>query len=299
VHLAEPAPLQAPLPGGAEGATVRLHPLLTAEMLSPPALADRPGGPLATLRGAGLHLPRSHWYWLPIPAFLIEHPGAGPVLVDSGLHGSVTEDPKRSLGPVIAAASRVRATADQHVPAQLRRLGVDPDDVRTIVMTHLHYDHTSGLEAFPGRTIVVDSREWEVATGRASALQGYNHGHLGLDADWRTIESDAPFEAFAPFARTLDLFGDGSVRLLSTPGHTAGHHSVLVRTSTHEVLLTGDAVYTHANLRGDTEPLLAHDRHLLHRSRDELARFAEMTPSALLIPGHDPEAWAALQPVYA
>jgi N-acyl homoserine lactone hydrolase len=299
VRLAEPRPLEAPLAGGVEGASVRIHPLLTAELLAPPALADRPGGPLATLRGAGVHVPRSRWYWVPIPAFLVEHPGAGPVLVDAGLHASVAEDPAVSLGARMKAMSKVRVTGDQNVPARLRALGVDPGDVRTIVMTHLHYDHASGLADFPGRTIVVDRREWDAASGRTPFVQGYNHRHLALDADWRTIEDDAPFEPFATFARTLDLFGDGSVRLLSTPGHTLGHQSVLLRAATHEVLLAGDAVYTHANLRAEADPLLAADRHLLHRSRDELARFAELTPSALIVPGHDPEAWAALQPVYA
>jgi glyoxylase-like metal-dependent hydrolase (beta-lactamase superfamily II) len=268
-------------------------------MLSPPALAVRPAGPLATLRGAGLHLPRSRWYWLPIPAFLVEHPGAGPVLVDAGLHASVAGDPAVSLGARMKAISKFRVTDDQNVPARLRARDVDPGDVRTIVMTHLHYDHTSGLADFPGRTIVVDRREWDAASGPRPFVEGYNHRHLALDADWRTIEDDAPFEPFATFARTLDLFGDGSVRLLSTPGHALGHQSVLLRTATHEVLLAGDAVYTHANLRAEADPLLAADRHLLHRSRDELARFAELTPSALIVPGHDPEAWAALQPVYA
>jgi N-acyl homoserine lactone hydrolase len=291
-------PIEGPLPGGVTGAAVRVRPLLTGEILAPPAFTARPAGRLATLRGAGLHLSRSHWYWLPIPAFVVEHPGAGPVLVDTGLGASVVEDPKASLGRLMGSTAKLRVTADQNVPAQLRALGIDPGDVRTVVMTHLHYDHTSGLSEFPGRTIVVDRREWEAARGPRPLLQGYNHRHLEVDADWQTIDEDTPAEGFATFGRTFDLFGDGSVRLISTPGHTAGHQSLLLRTAAHEVLLAGDAVYTHANLHGETEPLLAADRHLLRRSRDELARFAERTPSALLIPGHDPDAWAALQPVY-
>src|SRR5919197_1776698 len=97
-------PTQAlPLPGGSDGTGVRVHPLRTAEMLAPPAFLQRPGGPLGLLRGLGLHVPRARWIRLPIPCFLVEHPTAGPFLVDTGLHASVATDPAENLGRVAKA----------------------------------------------------------------------------------------------------------------------------------------------------------------------------------------------------
>ena len=75
IEMPEPAVL--PLGAGREGATVRVHPLLTGEILAPPAFFKRPDGPLGLVGGLGLHVPPRRWRWCPIPAFLVEHPSAG------------------------------------------------------------------------------------------------------------------------------------------------------------------------------------------------------------------------------
>lgn len=82
---AEPAEL--PLVGGREGASVRLHPLLTGEVLAPDELLHRSGGALAPLRAIGVGIPKSRRVWIPVPAFLVEHPGAGPLLREGVLPG--------------------------------------------------------------------------------------------------------------------------------------------------------------------------------------------------------------------
>src|ERR671937_1243098 len=85
-----------PLPGGREGAGVTVTPFCTAEILSPPRFYQRPSGPLSLPRG--LLARRSRWFWVPIPCFLVEHPGAGPFLIDTGLHPSVGMEPAENLG---------------------------------------------------------------------------------------------------------------------------------------------------------------------------------------------------------
>ena len=102
---------------------------------------------------------------LPIPAFLVEHPTAGPILVDTGLHAQVAATRRRAR-PGGEEGFSIDMRPDQAVPAQLRARGVDPEDVGVIVMTHLHYDHASGRRPVPRRDFVVDRREWEaVAQG--------------------------------------------------------------------------------------------------------------------------------------
>jgi len=296
---AEPRPAELPLAGGIAGATVRLHPLLAGEMRSPPGFLERPSGPLSTLRGLQFGRQNDSWVWLPIPAFLVEHPGAGPVLVDTGFHPSVSFDPRDNFGGVAGRLNSFRMEPEQSLHPQLRARGVDPADVAVMVMTHLHTDHASGVPEFPHATFVLDGREWDSATGSRGLLRGYRRQQFDYAFDWRLVDFDAPeVNSFATFGQALDLFGDGSVRLLSTPGHTAGHMSVLLRLRDREVLLTGDAAYEARSLSGDVMPLFITDGHYFRRSLGEIRRYAEQTPDALLIHGHDREQWPRLQPVY-
>lgn len=295
----EPRPAQLPLPGGQEEATVRLHPLLSGEMLAPPGLLERPSGPARTLRGLGVGRSRSDWVWLPIPAFLIEHPGAGPVLVDTGLHPSVTIDPAQSFGKVAARFNEFRFESGQPVAAQLRQRGVEPADVRVVVMTHLHTDHASGVSEFPDATFVVDRREWESAIRPRGTLRGYRPAQFDYGFDWRAVDYESgDIESFATFGASLDLFGDGSVRLVATPGHSAGHQSLVLRLRGREALLCADAAYTLRAIAEDVTPLIMDDEHRWRRSLREVRRFVESSPDLVVVPGHDGEAWAQLDDVY-
>ena len=295
----EPKRAELPLPGGQEGATVRLLPLLTGEMRTHSGFFERPSGPLATVRGMGLGRSRANWVTVPVPAFVVEHPGAGPLLVDTGLHPSVAIDPKQSFGRAGRLVQEFHMQPEQAVAAQLRARGVDPADVRVVVLTHLHTDHASGVSEFPDATFVLDGREWEAATRPRGALRGYRTQQFDYGFDWRAIDYDArEIDSFATFGAAVDLFGDGSVRLLATPGHTPGHLSALVKLRGREALLTGDAVFTLRAIREDVPPLLSADEHRYWRSLKEIRRFVEQTPGLVVLPGHDGEAWAQLEQVY-
>lgn len=294
---AVPKPLGHPLPGGRAGATVRLRPLLGAEIACPRDFftSDHPGSKVALVRAYLTR--RSSWVWVPVPAFLVEHPEAGALLVDTAMHASVAMVPADNLGAVGARLSRFRGVGDG-IPGRLRELGVDPRDVRTMVMTHLHSDHASGIAEFPNATFVLDAREWAAASA-GGATKGYHHPQFDHAFDWRTIDFDGQLsQGLSPFGRSVDLFGDGSVRLLSTPGHTLGHQSVLLRLRDRDALLVGDAAYRRDTIAGDTLPLVWADGHLFRRSLREIRRFVEREPDALVIPGHDPDAWAELDDVY-
>jgi glyoxylase-like metal-dependent hydrolase (beta-lactamase superfamily II) len=290
MSLPTPSPATLPLPGGRAGATVRVHPLCTARMLAPPAFYRRPSGPLGRLRGMGVHVPRRRWSAVPIPAFLVEHPEAGPILIDSGMHADVATDGRAALGRAIATIFAIEMDAGWAVPAQLRERGVDPADVRLVVMTHLHYDHASGLAQFPGATAVVDAREWDAAAS-GGVLQGYRGALLAPELEWRTYPHEQD---------EVDLLGDGSIRLLRTPGHTKGHRSVLLRLAGgRELLLTGDAVYGAGMLDDGALPLLSWSDKAYVGSVDRLRAWRDAHPGAVVIAGHDGPAWPRLEAVYA
>jgi glyoxylase-like metal-dependent hydrolase (beta-lactamase superfamily II) len=294
-----PQALVLPLPGGSPGATVRVWPLRCGEVLMPPRALERPRGPLWQLRGIGLTAPRSRWFWVPVPVFLVEHPTAGRMLVDTGFHATVRDDPRTSLGRRHAWLLPARLGREESAPARLRALGVEPAEIGLIVMTHLHNDHASGATQFAHATFVVDEVEWRAASA-GGFLQGYRREHYDQPFDWRTIDYAGPAaHAHGAFQRTVDLFGDGSVRLLSTPGHTLGHQSLLLALDGRELLLTADAAYTRRTIDEDLVPIFFEDERLYLRSLAQLREHVRANPRAPVICGHDAQRWPRLDPIYA
>ena len=298
----EAAPAELPLAGGAADATLRLQPLLSAVMRGPRAWFERADGPAAALKALGLGTPAQEMIDVPIVAFLLEHPSAGLVLVDTGFHSSIAEGRSHARSHNLGAVGRLMARGmrmdpGQAVAAQLRARGVDPADVGLIVMTHLHFDHASALCDFPAATVLVSRPEWEAAHARYPFLHGYVPAQLDPRPRYRTFEF-APVSAVGRFERALDLFGDGSLTLVFTPGHTLGHVSLIVRLSDRPALLTGDAAYTLATIRHGARPWRSEDPHAFERSIGQLAAWDREHPDALVIPGHDMEAWEDLDERY-
>jgi N-acyl homoserine lactone hydrolase len=298
---AEPKLLTEPLRGGASGASVVVEPMIGGEALFPPGASHKDEGRLWKLRMMGIGVPRSKWWWWPCPAFLIRHPSVGLVLVDTALHPSIAEGSSENMGRLANLYTSFRLEPGSDIPAQLRARGVDPREIAVVVMTHLHSDHTSCVSEFPSSTFVVSALEWQAATtDPRPILRGYRPKHFDYVFDWRTVDFDAPgISSYSTFGRTLDLFGDGTVRLAFTPGHTAGHQSVICRLQERDFVIAGDAVYTYRQLEEDgPEQPRPVDLHNWRRSRSELQHFVREYPQAVIVPGHDPELKQRLEAVY-
>jgi len=293
--------LSEPLPGGRQGASVAVEPLSGGEAQFPAASFERPGGRFEALKTTGLLASRSKaWLWVPCPAFLITHPEAGHVLVDTSLHPSIAAKPRENFGRLAARYARPRVEPGRGLGAQLRERGADPRGIRFVVMTHLHMDHASGISEFPSSTFILSLEEWEAATtGSRPLLRGYRPQHYDYAFDYRLVHFDgARIDSYSSFARSFDLFGDGSVRLVFTPGHTLGHMSVVARLRDRDFVIAGDAVYTVRQLEGGPGPPRPHDPHLWRRSLQELQLFHRSYPQAVIVPGHDPQHWGSLDARY-
>jgi len=282
------------------GATVSVEPLFAGEVQQPPGFLERTGGRLEGLTMYGIGVPRSRWKWVPCPAYLIRHPSAGEILVDTGLHPSVATKPSANMGRALARWARPRIEAGADVPARLRALGLDAKGIRTVVMTHLHFDHSSAISEFPNAIFVLSETEWEAATTDSRPLmRGYRPAHFDFVFDYRTVSYDTPeISSYGSFGRTFDLFGDGSVRLASTPGHSAGHQCVIARLAERDFVIAGDVVYTMRQLDGGPEPAAPFDRHNWKRSLQELQLFRRDYPDAIVVPSHDAELWQSLEARY-
>jgi glyoxylase-like metal-dependent hydrolase (beta-lactamase superfamily II) len=296
--LAEPSRLARPLPGGQPGATVVLHPLVCAYMDSPPEFMALSNGKSKAVRQALFD--RKNIIKLPIVAFLVEHPSIGPMIIDTGFHPSVATDPKQNLGRVYGRLYSIHMKPEQAISAQLReQKGIEPGDVRVAIMTHLHMDHASAISEFTSATYVLGAGEWRAFHTGRFALNGYVRHHVEHAVEYKEVPYDSPtIDSYSTFGRSFDLFGDGSVRLVSTPGHTHGHQSVILRLKDREALVAGDAVYFTRTIDDERRGWVMADEHRWRRSVGEIRLYRRENPDALIIPGHDADAWAGLAPRY-
>jgi glyoxylase-like metal-dependent hydrolase (beta-lactamase superfamily II) len=269
---------------------VELQAIRTGQVATPAGYVFRRGD--SPLRFARALLPPWETVDLACLAFVVRHPTAGVLLVDTGLHADAISDLRRDYGAPMSLLFRRLKPAREPFDEQLRALGVEPDEVERVVMTHLHVDHTSGMRLLPAARFVCARKEWTAATARGAAARGYVGHHLPTEERLELLDFDRDGEPFGHFRRTIDLLGDGSVRLVSTRGHTAGHMSVLLSVAGgRRVLLVGDAAYTVRSIEQQILPLITVREDHYRQTLRELKAFADAEPEARLVPSHDPDAW--------
>ncbi|SFH69223.1 N-acyl homoserine lactonase family protein [Bradyrhizobium sp. cf659] len=153
--------------------------------------------------------------------YLVKHT-KGWFLWDTGIADSVAAMPN---GLTPADPKAVTWRRPKTLAAQLEQLGVKPDDVKAMAVSHTHPDHSGNVELFPQAVLYVQKAEY----------------------DWPGANNEPRFKPSHPveqLAGDKDVFGDGSVTILSTPGHTPGHQSLLVKLpKTGAVILSGDVVH--------------------------------------------------------
>lgn len=279
--------------------SVEIDVMITAEVPTPNAYVFRAGSGNRLTRLAGL-LPGGDVLRSPCLAYAVRHPSAGTILLDTGMHPDASENLRRDFGILMSLLFRNLRPADEAFDEQLRALSIVPETVEQVIMTHLHFDHTSGMRLLPKAEFTCSRQEWAATRKRLAATKGYIRHHLPPESRMRFLDFDREGEAFGVFSRTIDLLGDGSVRLISTPGHTVGHLSVLLRlTQGSQVLVVGDAAYTLRNVQEEILPMLTADDEASMRSLQEIKAFARSEPKAILVPSHDPDAWHELRHVTA
>lgn len=227
-------------------------------------------------------------YTIPIPWTLIKHT-QGNVIFDGGISADVVDDKLGVWGQEGIDTFDPILTHEQTCVAQCRSVGVEPQDVSYVIQSHMHRDHTGAIGWFPNAEHIVQRIEYEYAFNpewfMASAYHKLDYSKPGLK--WRMLEQEE--------ADTFDLFGDGSIRLISTPGHTIGHQSMILRLpQTGHILLTADACYTKDHWDEKCLPGISVSNSEWLRSLRKLREIAAAT-GALVVLGHDPDVWAVLK----
>jgi N-acyl homoserine lactone hydrolase len=223
---------------------------------------------------------------LPIHAWAIEHP-EGLILVDTGEVHEASDPRHFPPHPYFRRAVRFDLPERDEIDQQLLRLGLSAEQVRWVVLTHLHTDHAGGLRHFPAAEIVVAADELAAARGLRGRLRGY------LPQMWprwlapRTITFRS--DPVGDFPASHPLTEAGDVVLVPTPGHTHGHLSVLVsRPGRPTVLLAGDASYTQQLMLEGAVDGVAVDERAAHDTLLRLQRLTRGDPTVYL-PAHDPD----------
>jgi N-acyl homoserine lactone hydrolase len=273
---------------------VELDVIVTAKVSMPYGYVYRSGGNPARRILAGIS-PFGEMLNAPCIAYAVRHPSAGTILIDTGMHSDAQENPRRDFGIPLSLMFRGLHPAKEPFDEQLRALDIEPGSVERVVMTHLHLDHTSGMRLLPNAKFTASGAEWAATQRRFPAGKGYVPHHLPAVSQMQLLDFGRDGEPYATFKQTIDLLDDGTIRLISTPGHSAGHLSVLLRLADGgEALLIGDAAYTLRNIHEEILPMITDDDTAARRSIGEIKAFALANPQTTLVPSHDPDAWRAL-----
>jgi N-acyl homoserine lactone hydrolase len=236
---------------------------------------------------------------LPIQVFVIEHE-RGLVLFDTGLDRGSLTDPgyyqKAFVRWLYLRIARFTIGPEQTLTARLRAIGYEPEQVSTVVLSHLHQDHVGGLAEVSGAEIVVDAREWAQLDKPFPTTKGLLRSHIELPGlRWKEVTpATTRDESLAPFTTAHDLFGDGSLMLLPTPGHTSGSLSMLLRQDgMPPILFVGDLCYSTELLESGRVPGVG-SRRGLRESSEAVTELARRLPDLLIMPAHDVHAAARL-----
>lgn len=201
----------------------------------------------------------------------------GWILVDTGLNPIGVTEPEKAWGarakvvkPIIAENNDIRF--------HLKQLGLTTGDIKHVINTHLHWDHTGGNRYFQHATFYVQKSEYRFAFYPDKFLQGsYMNDHFDCGVKYELLEGD------------VELFP--GIFLIQTPGHTPGSQSVMVKTkSGKHIIIAGDALYTQENLDEVIPPGNCWNQEAAISSINKIKLIQKLT-GALVLPGHDPNLW--------
>ncbi|MFM9829219.1 MAG: N-acyl homoserine lactonase family protein [Sphingomonas sp.] len=209
--------------------------------------------------------------------YLIKH-GTDYMLWDTGLPAAMKGAPLSKTAPIAATLSTT-------IVEQLAKIGMKPADVSRIGISHYHFDHTGQAGDFPQATLMIGKGDFD----SLAAKPPQNGADPTPLKNWfgGTGKSEA-------VSGDKDVFGDGTVTMIDLPGHTPGHHGLLVRlVRKGAVLLSGDAAHFRENYDSNGVPGFNYNRADTVASLERFKGLARNVPATVIIQ-HDPRDVAKL-----
>ncbi len=254
------------------------------------------GDDCGLLKASGITTPKKDWLWLPVSAYLVEHP-KGLILVDTGWHREMSPDGVydrkaqiRSLGSVLLYnVNQGRIAKRQAIDEQLAVLGIKPSGLDYVLLTHLDCDHANGLrQVSDAKKILVANDELSPRNLRKGLAERIRYQSRWWDGthlegfDWNGGEG--------PAGKSFDLFGDGSVVMVNIPGHSAGQCAVkLTNAEGKFVLLFADGGYARKSWEELITSGISQDKALQKKSLQWI-REQSLSPGCIeSLANHDPD----------
>ena len=229
---------------------------------------------------------------LPVFTYLIEHP-RGLILVDTGWCRDISPDgvyDNRAAADILpshlAALFHPTLPTGMAIHEQLAEMGIQPEDLDYVLLTHLDPDHMSGLKHVNGAKHIIVPEDEYFWSCRAvyKARQPFDL--------WIQYPMERPFYRGSPLGPThwvIDLFGDESIQMVNVPGHTDGQAAILIRNGKQFVLLAADAAFSPRNWREMITPGFGFSREMQLKSLRWIAEMADDPACAAVLCSHDPE----------
>ncbi len=231
---------------------------------------------------------------VPVHFFVIDHRD-GLVLFDTGLDPTIARDPRAYLRSALGVfflkrLFRWQTTPKDNVSDELARMGHDVRDVRKVVFSHLHFDHTGCIDHLLHAELFAPRREWQALIQSKSERKWYLRQHVDRPGARWTLFDMQPCDDpdLAPFDHCFDVMGDGSIVLLPTPGHTEGSVSMLLRSAgLPPILLIADLAFELGMLMEDQMPGVGEDFEAMRDSYAKVRKLRVRLPGLVILPSHD------------
>ena len=258
---------------------IKVHVFHTGAVKVDQAIPLHDNNPLAV---TGLFRGEDKKLILPVSCYLIEHP-KGNILIDTGWNTKYADiRPMEKMG-IVDKISGPIIEKDEGVDSKLKSCGLKDTDIKAVYLSHMDFDHTSGL------CLVRHAGGFYASREEIKDAERYKLRYVDT---WTSAVMIEPFDyqasGIGPVGKSFDVFADGSIQLISTPGHTHGHFSVKISSGGKYMVLADDAAYLQASFEARRIPGFTVDRRLAEKSLAWLIACRQDPDCMEVLANHDP-----------
>jgi len=262
---------------------LKIHAINTGKVTIRPNQVEGKGAD--SMRMLNVYLDKRWTEPLPIYAWAIEHP-EGVVVVDTGETARTAERGYFPRWHPYYRNVKTDVKPEEEIGPQLEDIGIKANEVRQVILTHMHTDHAGGLHHFPKSEVVIMKQAYVLARGFRGMLRGFLPHRLPSWLSPTLI--DLSNEGYGPFPKSLKMTKAGDIILVPTSGHTEAHISVILETPDVKYFFAGDTSYNQdLMLRGKIDGVSANAKDA-YETIQNIQQFTATEP-VIYLPSHDPD----------